>query len=143
MNTIALRLIGDVGWGLKLRVFVGAALSVLDLTTDIFITYTFLQEGKEMFFRSSVAMLGSSMFFMLLTVWGQNRELGLKKVVLEMIPVVTGLKPAADAFRVASGAKIEEGQKFDPLTEMVREFALSQRRRLILRDTSKSCIDFV
>ena len=68
MNTIALRLIGDVGWGLKLRVFVGAALSVLDLTTDIFITYTFLQEGKEMFFRSSVAMLGSSMFFMLLTV---------------------------------------------------------------------------
>ena len=37
-----------------------------------------------------------------------------------MIPVVVGLKPAVDAFRVASGAKIEEKQTFDILTEMVR-----------------------
>ena len=35
-----------------------------------------------------------------------------------MIPVVVGLKPAVDAYRVASEAKIEEGQIFEPLTEM-------------------------
>ena len=67
----------------------------------------------------------------LFTVWGQNRERGWKKVALEMFPVIAGLKPAIDAFRVASGAKIEEGQKLDPLTEMVRELGLTHRRRLI------------
>ena len=84
-----------------------------------------------------------SLLLQLFTIWGQNRERGWKKVALEMIPVVAGMKPAVDAFRVASNAKIEEGQKFDPLSEMVREFGLSQRRRLILSDTSKPCIDFV
>ena len=39
-------------------------------------------------------------------------------MLLEMIPVVSGLKPAVDAFRVASGAKIAEGQVVDPLLEM-------------------------
>ena len=60
-----------------------------------------------------------------------------------MIPVVAGMKPAIDAFRVASGVQMEEGQVFDPLTEMVREFGLSQRRRLILSDVvPKRCYDF-
>ena len=63
----------------------------------------------------------------LFTVWDQNRERRWKKVALEMIPVVTGMKPAIDAFRVSSGAKIEEGQYFDPLMEMVSELVLAQR----------------
>ena len=42
-----------------------------------------------------------------------------------MVPVVAGLKPAVDAFRVASGTKIEEKQIFDPETEMVSEFVVS------------------
>ena len=64
MNAIALKLVGDVGWGLKLRVFVGAALSTFDLMTDIFITYTFKRDGRDTFFRYSVAMICSSIFFM-------------------------------------------------------------------------------
>ena len=42
-----------------------------------------------------------------------------------MLPVIIGLKPAIDAFRVASGVQMEEGQVFDPLTEMVRESGFS------------------
>ena len=64
MNTVALKLVGDVGWGLKLRVFIGAALSTIDLITDIYITHMFWKDGKEMFFRSSIAMICSSMFIM-------------------------------------------------------------------------------
>ena len=45
--------------------------------------------------------------------------MGSKRLLLEMIPVVVGLKPAVDAFRVSSGAKIEEKQTFEPLAEMV------------------------
>ena len=125
MNAIALKLVGDVGWGLKLRVFVGAALSTLDWVTDVYITYTFWEDGKEIFFRSSSAMLGTSMFLMLLLVCLQNWKLAKCRVVLEMIPVVVGLKPAVDAYRVASGTNQEEGQLFNPLGEMVSKALLS------------------
>ena len=133
MNAIALKLVGDVGWGLKFRVLAGAVLCTLDLMTDIIITYTFWKDGKEMFFISSIAMICCSIFLMLLVVYGQNRKMGGKRLLLEMIPVVIGLKPAVDAFRVASGAKIEENQTFDPLAEMVRSaFVASRRRRQCL-----------
>ena len=105
-------------WGLKWRVFVGAALSTVDLGTDLYITYTFWSDGKENFFKCSIAMLGASMFFMLFIVWVQNRKLGYRRTLLEKLPVLLGLKPAVDAFRVASGARIEAGQLFDPLLEM-------------------------
>ena len=118
MNAIALKLIGDVGWGLKLRVIIGAALSTLDLATDAFITYAFWKDGKEMFYKASLTMLGTSMFIMLFIVWVQNHKMGWKRVLVEMIPVVVGLKPAVDAYRIAAGAEIEEGQSFDPLTEL-------------------------
>ena len=128
MNAIALKLVGDVGWGLKLRVFVGAALSTLDWVTDIYITYTFWKDGKEIFYKSSAAMLGTSMLLILLTVLAQNWKLGMNRVLLETIPVVVGLKPAVDAYRVASGTNQEEGQLFDPLGEMVSQlFVLSWR----------------
>ncbi len=35
MDAVALRLLGEVPWGLKFRVFVGAGLSILDLISDI------------------------------------------------------------------------------------------------------------
>ena len=63
-------------------------------------------------------MLATSMLLMLITVYGQNRKMGSKRIIREMIPVVVGLKPALDAYRVASGAKIEEKQALNPLEEM-------------------------
>ena len=124
MDTIALRLVADVGWGLKLRVFVGAALSTVDLISDVFITYTFWKYGKEAFFKYSATMLGASVLIMCIIILLQNRKLGWKRQMLEMIPVLCGLKPAVDAFRVASDVKIEEGQLFEPLMEMVSLFKL-------------------
>ena len=76
-------------------------------------------------------------------VWGQNNKLGLRRVLYEMIPVIGGLKPAVDAFRVASGAKIEEGQTFDPLNEMVSEFALSSSSTINLSKLLLANIIFV
>ena len=51
-------------------------------------------------------------------VWAQNRKKGKKKVFLETIPVIVGLKPAVDAYRVVNCAKIEEFQLVDPIMEM-------------------------
>ena len=134
MSEIAQKLIGDVGWGLKFRVFVGAALSTMDLFSDLLITYTFWKEGKATFYKMSVAMLGTSMFITLFLVWAQNRKMGRNKVLREMVPVILGLKPAFDAFRVASGAKIEEGQVLDPLLEMTLTKAIGELRKFIRTD---------
>jgi hypothetical protein len=51
-------------------------------------------------------------------VWGQNRKLGMKRVVREWIPILLGYKPAVDAYRVATGAKQEVGTAVDPMFEM-------------------------
>ena len=110
INAIALKLVGDVGWGLKFRVFVGAALSTLDLITDIFITYTFWKNGEQSLYKISLSMILTSIFLSLFTIWGSNRKRATKLVLQEIIPVVLGLKPAVDAFRVARGVEIEEGQ---------------------------------
>ena len=126
MSEISQKLIGDVGWGLKFRVFVGAALSTMDLFSDLLITYTFWKEGKATFYKMSVAMLGTSMFITLFLVWAQNRKMGRNYVLREMVPVILGLKPAFDAFRVASGAKIKEGQVLDPLLEMTLTKAIGK-----------------
>ncbi|GMI24556.1 hypothetical protein TeGR_g3140 [Tetraparma gracilis] len=40
MDTIAQRLLESVGWGLKMRLYTGAALSTMDLISDVFMIYT-------------------------------------------------------------------------------------------------------
>ena len=69
---------------------------------------------------------------MIADVFAQSRasrhdgwKLGMKRVFLDMIPVVVGLKPAVDAYRVASRTNQEEGQLFNPLGEMVSKALLS------------------
>ena len=37
LNVVAKRLLGEVSWGLKLRVTMGAGLSILDMATDILV----------------------------------------------------------------------------------------------------------
>ena len=71
-----------------------------------------------MFFKMSLAMLGTTIFLQLWVVCGQNYKTGLKRVVPEMISVVLGVKPVVDAIRVVRGSKAEEGQLVDPLIEM-------------------------
>jgi hypothetical protein len=40
------------------------------------------------------------------------------RVLREWFPILTGFKPAVDAYRVATGAKQEVGTSFDPIIEM-------------------------
>ena len=107
-------------WGMMWRVGLGAVLSTLDLVTDIYITYIFWKEGeeKEVFFQFNVAMLGTSMLLSFFMVILQHRKRGWVNTLLEVVIVVLGLKPAIDAFRVATSKKKEHGQILDPISEM-------------------------
>ena len=106
------------------RVFAGAALSTVDLATDVYITYTFWSDGKESFFRLSIAMLSVSMSLGIFFVSLQNQKVGFKKVFAEVLLLIFGLKAGADAFRVVSGAKMQEGQVIEPLMELTLMRAL-------------------
>ena len=43
----------------------------------------------------------------------------MEKVAYEALTVLLFIKPAVDAFRVASGAKAEEGSAVEPMAELV------------------------
>ena len=52
MNTIATRVLGDVAWGLKWRVSMGAGLSVMDIISDAYMIHKYLtseEEGQAIF----------------------------------------------------------------------------------------------
>jgi hypothetical protein len=118
VETIAMVLFKNSKLGLKARVTFGAVTSMTDLLTDIYVTYTFWSDGKGGYFKASLASLAISIGLQLFLVWGQNRKLGMKRVLREWVPILLGFKPAVDAYRVATGVKQEVGATFDPLTEM-------------------------
>jgi hypothetical protein len=118
LETISYRLLEEVPWGLKARVTVGAVTSMADLLTDVYVTYMFMVDEKDNYFKASLASLAASMGIQILLVFGQNRKLGMLRVLLEWFPIIIGFKPAVDAYRVAKGEKQEAGQALDALTEL-------------------------
>jgi hypothetical protein len=118
LETISYRLLEEVPWGLKLRVTVGAITSMADLLTDVYVTYMFWSDGKDGYFKASLASLAVSMGIQMLAVWVQNRKLGMKRVIREWFPILIGFKPAVDAYRVATGAKQEVGAAVEAMAEM-------------------------
>jgi hypothetical protein len=88
------------------------------LLTDVYVTYTFGKDGKEGYFKASLASLMTSIGIQMLVVWAQNKKLGMKQVLKEWLPIMLGYKPAVDAYRVATGVKQEVGTAIDPMMEM-------------------------
>ena len=105
-------------WGLKMRVTIGAVTSMLDLVTDLYVTYMFWSDGKGGYFKASLASLMASIGLQMWAVWAQNKNFGWKRVTREWFPILFGFKPAVDAYRVAKGGKQEAAQAIDPLAEM-------------------------
>ena len=100
----------------------GAKLSLLDIITDIYMIYQYLtskEEGQAIFGIINLLMVGVNLVIQLLLVYLQNKKKGTKKVVNEALTVILFIKPAIDAFRVASGAETEEGSLGDPMAELV------------------------
>mmetsp|Transcript_6163 Transcript_6163/g.12231 ORF Transcript_6163/g.12231 Transcript_6163/m.12231 type:complete len:592 (+) Transcript_6163:1-1776(+) len=105
-------------WGMMFRVIFGALTSLLDLGTDIYVTNMFWNDGKWGYFVASCVSLSVSIGIQLLLVYGQNRKLGWQRVFMEAIPVLTGLKPAVDAYHVAKGLKQKKGTSLDTISEL-------------------------
>jgi hypothetical protein len=93
INVVALRRLGEVSWGLKMRVFMGAGLSMLDLGSDINVIMLYIGSPDTLGYGISLlGMLSVCMFVQLLAVYAQYKTKPLK-LLKEMLLVFTGLKP--------------------------------------------------
>ena len=116
--TIGRQKVIDAPWGMKFRLYFGAFISLLDMFTDIQAIVRFFEEGRDGFAWTNLSFIGVCLILQLLVVYGQNKKRGKRIVAYEMLIVVSMLKPAMDAGRVASGNVHEEGALLDPSTEL-------------------------
>jgi hypothetical protein len=77
MNTIAQRLLESVSWGLKLRLYSGAALSVADMLSDINVIYLYMRQGEAWGFIMLV-LVALNMSVQIMVTYLQNRHLPRK-----------------------------------------------------------------
>jgi hypothetical protein len=116
---VAERLLAKVAWGLKLRVFTGAFLSLIDTSSDISVVFLYLQrEDTVKYAALLLVMIGTSLLLQLLICYVQNGK-NKRKMLTEMALVLCFMKPAVDARRIALGQEKEDYQLFDYYTEAV------------------------
>ncbi|GMI28630.1 hypothetical protein TeGR_g11984 [Tetraparma gracilis] len=118
MHQIAMKLLGDAAWGLKARLFFGAALSMVDMASDLNMVVLYWSNDQ---FRDAYLLLGcilGSILLQLFVVWIQN---GAKPTHLlrDVFFVITGLKAGVDAVKVASGSEMEEHHLFSAHMELI------------------------
>jgi hypothetical protein len=125
MEVVARQLLGSVAWGLKMRVFAGSGLSVIDMTSDVVIITRYLsqsndEDGNDLttYGYALLAMVISSILLQLIIVIMQHGG-KTQHLLRDVLFVVSGLKPGVDAYRVASGAEMEDHHMFDAKEEYV------------------------
>jgi len=119
LDVVAKRLLGEVSWGLKMRVITGAGLSILDLATDVFVIVRYVgKDDTRHYGWILLGMIVSCLALQSAVAIIQNKARPWK-VASEVLVVLTGLKPAFGSYRVCSGKAMEEHHVFDAKTELV------------------------
>ena len=115
---IAKELMAASKLGLVKRVMIGALLSIGDMITDVFVIISYLENGDTKQAYSLMGMISASIVLQLLIAYVQNRKKSKWALIRELLIVLSGLKPAVDAYRVATGYS-DELSTFNPLEDMV------------------------
>ena len=84
------------------------------MLTDIQAIMRFLGEGRIGFAFTNLSFIGVGLLLQLLVAFARNKKRGKKVVVYEWLVVLSMLKPAVDAKRVADGNIQGENSLFNP-----------------------------
>ncbi len=87
------------------------------MITDVSVIISYLNSGKTKQAYSLIAMMGLSISLQLLIAYVQNRKKSKWAIFRELLIVLSGLKPAVDAYRVATGYS-DELSTLSPFQEM-------------------------
>ena len=118
ITVIAQNLVRDSMWGVVYRVSVGVAFSTTDAATDMYTILVYKAAGLSGRATALALMMGLNMFFQLVIVWFQYKKKSLKKRLYECAICLVFLRPAVDAYRVATN-HVDKDLLLNPLTEMV------------------------
>ena len=88
LNRIAMRLLADVAWGARYRLYLGAIISLLDIYTDIDAIVRFFEEGNAHFAYANIAFVAVSLVIQLILVYVQNMKRGWKVIAYEELIVI-------------------------------------------------------
>jgi len=117
LHTVARELLKGGDFGLKLRIGLGAFLSLSDMITDVTVMRSFFEEGEDAAGFALLAFILSSIVLQLILVFVQNHKKRKRELFLEILFVITFVKPAVDAYRV--GVEHEhEHSVVNPLVEL-------------------------
>ena len=116
--SIAKCLLEKSDWGMRMRVWIGALLSVLDMITDTNMIMQFLKQGQASAAYATIAMIALNLSVQLFVVYAQNKRKRRAVILFEMLIVLSFLKPGVDAYRVIKGGEKDPLLTMDPLTEM-------------------------
>ena len=106
-------------YGMIWRVSVGAALSMLDAATDIYIISKYYNtEGLRGQTNAMLAMIVTSMGIQIIVVLFQYKKKNWGVKMKEVLICLFFLRPIVDAYRVSTNCKDSEAM-FDPLLEMM------------------------
>ena len=106
-------------YGMVWRVSVGAALSMLDAVTDLYVISKYYSTvGLRGQANAMLAMIVTNMGIQITTVLGQYKKKSWGVKVKEVLICLFFLRPAVDAYRVSSNYKDSE-TTIDPLVEMI------------------------
>ncbi|GMI16016.1 hypothetical protein TrLO_g2078 [Triparma laevis f. longispina] len=101
------------------RLMLGALLSTFDTMTDIYMVYTYYSTNEHAFARATMFSLFANIAIQLGIVVLQNKNLGLGRLVKEMMYVIFFIKPGVDASRVVLGTEQSVGSVTNPKIEMI------------------------
>ena len=90
----------------------------MDMITDVGVIRSYQASGNTSGANSLIAMIGSSLAVQLVFIYAQNHKKSKWVILREFAFVITFLKPAVDAFRVATGFE-DKDSTVSPLFEMV------------------------
>ena len=89
----------------------------MDVITGVMAIYRFFEQGNDAFAYVNIAFIAVGIFLNSVVVIIQNKKLGWKTILYELMLVVLMLKPASNASRVADGNIHLENAMFEPKVE--------------------------
>jgi hypothetical protein len=90
VDTVAQRLLESVSWGLKMRLYTGAGLSIMDLFSDLYMIYTYATTGQQGTAVSLAIMVGLCLLLQLIFVYTNTRRGPKRTMLKEMLIVLSG-----------------------------------------------------
>jgi len=111
------------------RVSLGAGLSLVDVTTDIYVITTYWRAGLHNQANLLLAMILANSFIQMCFVFMQNKKKSWSVVMREALITLSCLRPAVDAYRVCMN-RTDDELTIDPLSEMLYNKVSERSERL-------------